>query len=133
VLTATRGGVLLAVAVLQVGRAVSVACSPRIPATAPWLAGCARADRHDVWLLDPVPSATVQATDHALLAVGDAPGWAIRIDRVVGLAEVTGAGSGVLPAGWPAAWASTCVLAGGASAVLLDTVAIARELVEVAA
>lgn len=130
VLTATRGGVLLAVAVLQVGRAVPVACSPRIPGAASWLAGSARADRHEVWLLDPMPEAAVLAIDHALLAVGDAPAWAIRIDRVVGLGLVASnqadAGSGLTA--WPAGWASSCTLADGQVALLLDPTAIARDL-----
>jgi len=144
VLMAERGGVLVAVLLPNIGRALPVRCSARLPMSVSWCAGRAVAEEFDVWLLDVSPSSPTRSPDHALLAPGEVPTWALRVDRVIGLATVVSVlaedvSSWPLsplaswPKGWPAGWATTCTLDDGRQAGLLASHAISRELAGVAA
>lgn len=125
VLVAYRGDELLVVALGGIGRAVPVRCSSRIPGCSSWLAGRAVADEvHAVWLLDLSPASALPAVDCALLAAGADPAWAVRIDRVVGLATLRSVE--VLDA---LGWTATCELTDGRRARLLDPAAISRDVV----
>jgi len=154
VLIAERGGLLVAVSLPNIGRALPVRCSARLPLSVTWCAGRAIADGFGVWLLDVAPSAPTRDPDHALLAPGETPAWAVRVDRVIGLATVisvtsdrratsdrwatsdssTTANNGAnWPEGWPTEWGTSCILADGRQAGLLASDVISRELAGVAA
>lgn len=152
VLLAERGGLLVVVPLPTIGRALPVRCSARLPWSVAWCAGRAVADGMGVWLLDVAPSTPTRDPDHALLAPGDEPAWAVRVDRVVGLATIVnmviedefncslGQSTGGLtifpagwPAGWPSGWVTPCILADGRHAGLLAPTVITRELADVAA
>lgn len=148
VLLAERGGLLVVVPLPSIGRALPVRCSARLPWSVAWCAGRAVADGVGVWLLDVAPSAPIRDLDHALLAPGDEPAWAVRIDRVVGLATIVkvvskaeigdslGQLTGrfmLMPAGWPSGWVTACTLADGSHARLLAPSVITRDVAGVAA
>lgn len=134
VLVAERQGVLVAMAVAAVGRAVPVRCSPRLPQSAAWCAGRALAGDLGIWLLDVAPSAPGNDPDYALLAPGEPPVWGLRVDRMHGLALIErsaatpAGGLPGWPATWPANWVQSCVLADGRQAGLLAVPLISQAL-----
>lgn len=125
VLVAWRDGHLIAIPMTRIGRALAVRCSPRIPATAPWLAGAVRLDASVIWLIDLPDGSTTEDQALVLLAAGGTPRWALRIDRVDRLSSAVAGGP---PAweGWPTDWARGCLLADGRRGTLIDPDAVDR-------
>jgi hypothetical protein len=133
-LTARRGGALLALPMAACGRATPVAVSARLPTTALWLVGLAYdqslSDRSPWWLLDALPSQTDNAdtTTVALLAAGHQPAWGLLIDSLDVLTLAVAGGGAPTPLAVPAAWYSGCLLADGRRAALLDPSTMLRDL-----
>lgn len=125
VLVAWRDGQLIAIPMARIGRALAVRCSPRIPATAAWLAGAARLEAAVLWLIDLPGGSSPEDQALVLLAAGEAPHWALRIDRIDRLSTAVAGGP---PAweGWPTAWARGCLLADGRRGTLIDPDAVDR-------
>ena len=116
--------------VATVGRVVSVRCSPRLPLSAAWCAGHALADGQGVWLLDVAPQVTTRDPDYALMGPGEHPTWAMRVDHLHGLVNVTRTAEGLAdwPSTWPMPWVQACVLADGRQAGILSVAAISQAL-----
>ncbi len=132
VLVAWRDGHLIAIPMARIGRALPVRCSPRIPATAAWLAGAVRLEQAVLWLIDLPGGSSPEDQALVLLAAGGDPRWALRIDRVDRLSSAV-AGGPPAWSGWPAEWARGCLLADGRRGTLINPDAVDRLIAREAA